>query len=221
MKLRRNKIQPLPSTAPQAESIPLKPLTTSLSTFHRSCKTLPLFAFVEAYCNNDLSLLILSGTPTEEELATAWQEIIFEYSSLIKSENSDYLFELEKKIALSGHHIFYVDNATMFLRFQHSLEIVNELRNLGYDLPDMPQENDLNKVVSIAKTIVFDLAEMRDEYERLTNTVNGKKQTEDDFYKTIAALSKYQGYRMEPKSTTMTEFCAVFNLFISENKKAA
>ena len=180
-------------------------------TLVRSCKTLMLYDFKEAYCNHNLTVL---GNGTPEELHAAWQEIMFEYSALLKSDNSEYIFELTKSISLLQADIIYIENAVQVLRYEHSEEIVEQLRQYGFPLITGYKESDLERVISLAKTKVFELQTLVTEYELLQKTTNGKAQSEDDFDATIAVLCKYQGYGINQRVTSVTEFCAIFNLFL-------
>lgn len=193
----------------------------SNATLHRTCDTLPFFNFKKCYCLNNLSFLIIEGTPTPEELSAAWNEIIFEYSTLINSDQSDHLLSLSKEILLLQHHIFYVQTAVDLLRLRHVPDIVEKLINMGYhgeyNFEDKENYNkQLDRVIALCTTNVFELGVLQDEYKRLDNTVKGKKQSEDDFDLTIAALSKHQGYRINQKETVVKEFTSIFNLYLKE-----
>lgn len=224
MKLQKQKIEPLLSTALQPAIIPLIQTDISASTLHQCCKTLPLLNFIECYCNNDLSYLTITGNPIAEELLTAWNEILFEWAGLIKTENSDMLFNLQKDIVLLQYHIFFVENAVQVLWYKYDVEITNELAWLGYNIADdfgsETYTQQLNTMVSLAKTIVFDLEELQHQYDSLQKTTTGKKQTEEEFGITVSILSKYQGYRIITNETTVKEFAAIFNSFIKENKRS-
>lgn len=192
----------------------------SIPTYHRSCKTLPLEAFIQAYCNNDLSGLVIEG-PADIGLQDAFNEIMFEYSGLIKSDNSDYLFQLQKDIAILQHHIIYVDYSVPFLKLRYDEEIAQEVRSLGYEVPAFTNPNyekSLDRILSLAKTKVFEHGNLVDEYNRLNKTVEGKKQSEDEFLRTVIMLAKYQGYQIDRAKTTVYEFAQIFNNYLSEMK---
>ena len=208
--------QQLPSTEQKQEILPLHTPEQSTDTLLRSCKVLPLSIFKECYCNNDYSGL---GKGTKDELQAAWNEILFEYSSLIDSENSQYLFSISKKISLLSCDISFIEGAIVVLKAFHDQEIVDILRQMGYPLIEGYKEKDLDRIVSLAKTLVYEFNELQDEMNKIQTVASGKAQTESDFDKTIALLSKFQGYAIRPKETTVTEFCGIFNLFLAHNKQ--
>ena len=193
----------------------------SLGTYHLSCKTLPLNSFIKAYCNNDYSGLVKSGTPSDEGLKAAWNEILFDYSGLIKSEDSDYIFQLAKRIGLLQFHIMYVDYAVLFLETTKDDDIAGELRDMGYNIPpfeDNTFSKSLQMVKSLAKAKVFELDTLTDEYNRISQTKGGKQQTEDEYIRTVVMLSKYQGYNLDRNTTTVYDFAQIFNNYLSEMK---
>jgi len=188
---------------------------------HRSCKTLFLDPFIQAYSNNDLSGLVIEGLPAPDELHDAWNEIMFEYSGLIKGDNSDYLFQLQKEIAVLEHHIIYIDYSVPFLKLRYDEDIAQEVRYLGYTVPGFTADNyqkSLNLITELAKRKVFDHGNLVDEYNRLNKTVEGKKQSEGEFIRTIVMLAKYQGYNIDRKITTVYDFAQIFNNYLSEMK---
>lgn len=220
MTSQKKKIEQLPSTELSQETLPSKTQDPSSAILHRTCKTLLLYAFIEAYCNDDLTFLVISGQPDDLELQNAWTEIISEYSSLIKNEKSGYLFDLAKQISLLEKNIQQVDKTTHFLHYRYDSEIAEQLRGMGYSIcAEYGTEEyfaELDLINSLATTMVFDLGELEEEYKRLNNTATGAKQSEEDLHITIAGLSKYQGYRINPKETTVLEFTSIFNLYLKE-----
>lgn len=164
--------------------------------------------------------MLISGTITNE-VHNAWNEILFEWSGLVKSENSDYLFQLQKEIAVLEHHIIYVDYAVTFLKLRYDVNIAQEVRSLGYDVPQFADNNyhsSLDMITSLAKRKVFDHGELVDEFNRLNKTTTGKKQSEDEFIRTIIMLAKYQGYAIDRKTTTVFDFAQIFNNYLAEMK---
>jgi hypothetical protein len=156
-----------------------------------------------------------------DEAYDAWNEILFEWSGLVKSENADALFDIQKEIAILEHHIIYIDFTIPFLKLRYDEEIANEVRSLGYDVPQFTDSNyqeALDMITSLAKRKVFDHGELVDEFNRLNKTTTGKKQSEDEFIRTIIMLAKYQGYPIDRKTTTVFDFAQIFNNYISEMK---
>src|SRR5690349_16565305 len=68
-----------------------------------SLHKIPLSKFIDAYVDGDLSVLIVQGTPSEEQLITAWNELILEYNDAIGGN--------EKEILLDVYTDFYTLHA--------------------------------------------------------------------------------------------------------------
>lgn len=199
--------------------------TPSSCRLLRRLSETPIAVFKQAYCNNDLHGIIVSGHPQQEMLQDAWNEIFFEYASTIKSDNTDYTFQLAKEIGLLEHHISYVDYAVYLLRHLYSAEVVEELRGLGYFhlhyTEDKAQWNQqLDRVISLCKTKLFDMEQLTEEYKRLQKTTDGKKQTEEEFNQNVLQLARFQHYRIDQLTTMMDEYVSIFNNMLSESKAA-
>lgn len=210
-------------TPMELSALPPELDTPLLFSLHRNCKTLSIALFKEAYCNNNLSVLIISGTPPDNEILDAWNEIIFEYSSLFKSEEGDYLFELAQRIGLLKHEIAYVEYAVMLLRIKYDQDIIDELTRLGYggeyNWEDQKSfQKQLNRVISICKTNVFDVKQLSDEYDRLNKTTKGKKLNEEEFTRNVLMLGKYQHYYLDEANTSVFQYAMIMNNYLAEMK---
>lgn len=221
----QKKIKPMPSTEMKKGALPSlqqnsHPDIRSSASLHRSCKTLSLSAFIAAYCNDDLSGLIISGNPSPSQLKEAWEDIYINYCCRIKYSQSDTLLELGKQIGALDCHVLYVQNAVFYLNYRYDEEVMNELRLLGYDInyeiDDIEERNrQLNRIISLLKTTIFDLQSLKDQYDSLSKMSSSKKQTEEDFLSIIFSVSKYQGYAINKKKTVLEDFIVMYNNFLA------
>lgn len=211
-------------TSTANSALPTDPDTLSASKLHHSCKTLNVNGFKECYCNHDYSYLIIKGNPTQEDLINAWNEIVFEYGGMIKTENSEYIFDLQKRIAELTQHIAYVDNALILLQQRFSQSAIDELISLGYDgiyqFDDHVQYvKQLNRVRSLCKTRVMDLQDLQEEYKKYNlSSENSSSQTEEDFEEWVAQLGRFMHFRINQHETTVTEFAGIINAYIKHHK---
>jgi len=194
---------------------------------HRTCKTVTIGAFKEAFCHNNLTALIISGEPSHDELKDAWDEILFDYALVFKTKDSQYLFELSQKIDLMDHHISFVEYAEKYLTAKFEFDgtsnddVVDELTFLGYDVTSDTENgpaylDSLKRMVSICKTNLFELEDLKAEYSRLNNTATGKKQSEEDFDANILMLSRYQHYPLNEEKDTIYRYAIIFNNYLRE-----
>jgi hypothetical protein len=198
---------------------------TGTVVLRKSCAEISVAKFRKAHCHNDLKILIISGEPTEGQLLDAWNEIVFELSGLIRTEDSARIYEMQLEMTQLQYHIVYVEKAVMVLRVRHSDSIVEELHSLGYPGiydPGQPEERtrQLNRLLSLCKTKVYDLEVLQDEYDRLEKTNEGKKQSDEDFIKNIVMLKKW-GYKIDMEETMMDEYAQAMNLYMQETKRSS
>ena len=185
----------------------------------RTCKEVSLATFIDCYCHEIYSGL---GEGTPEEITDAWIDIMSEWGELMRNEDTGYMLSLGNQILSLKVHVSLVESITFVLLKKYDLELVDKLINeLGYD-GEYP-ENDrvafvkqLDRVVSLSKTKVYELSELNDEWDRLRKSDSGEKASEDDFERNILRLSKYQGYRINKYKTTIYEYTHIHNNFIAE-----
>jgi hypothetical protein len=182
-----------------------------------------LNVFIDCYCHEIYSGL---GAGTPEEIAEAWQEVVSDWSGLMKNDDSDYLLDLSFRILEHKKHLTFVEYSVFYLERRYDREIIDRLINeCGYhgEYPEHDREaylKQLSRIVSLSKTHAYQLSELNDELERLQQNGDGKKMTEDDFERNILRLSKYQGYRINKFKTSVFEYAHVHNNFIEEIKNS-
>lgn len=196
--------------------------TPSASVLRKRCSDTSIKKFKQAYCLGDLSVLIISGIPTHDELVNAWEELLSEYANQIRNEDSSHIIDLSKEIGLLQHHIIYVEEAVKYLRIRYDQDMVDEMILIGYEFLQQTEDivdwnKQLNRCISLCKTKIFDLEELQEQYKRINKTTEGKKLTDDDFNKNVMMVSKYQGYRIDQDTTMMDEYISIFNNFLYEN----
>lgn len=191
------------------------------------CSQIVVDDFIKAYCRNDLSVLVISGQPSQEQMMDAWNELYFEYASIIRTDESNHIFNLHRKITSMRIQCSYVDLATNLLKLQFlenciDEDVVLQLQNFGYEIEITDDkekwERQLNRIVSLCKTIKWDLADLEDEMKRLNNANSGKKQSETDFIQNVVMLQKW-GYPVKRKETYMDEYAQAMNIYIKEAKQ--
>jgi hypothetical protein len=199
-------------------------IVTEIS-LHRSCRTISILAFKKAYCENDYSGLTISGTPTQDELQAAWNEVLFDYSMTVKNDRQDYSLNQLKTIGELSWHVTYVHNVVTFLRHRYESELVDQLVEMGYDLCYDPSnihdfERQLNRIVSLCKTKVFDLEQARGEYQRMEKSISGKQMSTDEFDDNVAMISQFMRFPIDDELTTMAKYCSYLNNYIRTQSRA-
>jgi hypothetical protein len=200
-----------------AKDISLKP------TLHRSCKTLKYYKYIKISVTGDVSLLKIGGDPTNEEMASAWQEILIEYSGLIKTEKTNSIFKLWEKIEEARCKLRFINICLDYFSEFYDEEIANELVLHGYDFIEWYDDQErYNKQLILleneSKTLIVLLNQYYNEYKILSP--DNETITKDEMYyeKELAVLTK-EGYRVNKKKNTVFEYAAAVNAFIEQNKR--
>lgn len=188
------------------------------ATLLRTCREVVLDTFIECYFFDNYAGI---GTGTPEEIGEAWMEVVSEYLSLMKNTDTDNYLEVGNEIMQIKWHVLFVTNACFFLSRRFDQEIVDKLIAYGY--PGEYPENDtiamakqLDRVLSLSKTQQFRLSELNDEMDRLNVEKHGSKSTPEQMEKDIQRLGKYQGYKIDKKTTTVYEYAQIHNNYFDD-----
>jgi hypothetical protein len=204
---------------------------TPLSKWYQNINELPLYNFEECLINNNLSSLIISGYPTPQELQTAWENIMTEYTeSLGNSEYTMYvtLYKQVEILRLEYEMICFLIAAC---RKHYSPMFCSELNrflriNLKFDIKNTDlyfADVDKCERRSKAKKIQLDLKLI--EFDAIKNkfTDTGVKIDKKYFTSVLIILSKHNNYRIT-KSIFVNEYCEYlrqFNLYCDQMNKQA
>lgn len=162
--------------------------------------------------------MVKSGFPTQEQLNDAWDTLFSEFTVLSESKQSNYLLSLLKEYYAIPNKITIIETIVNALRDRYDPELIRLLRTLGfrhkYD-PHGDYIRDLQLTITQSKSLVVRWNDLNTD---LKNATEGEKQEANDYDMILSELSKYQGYRLDPKSITVSEFCAIVKRFKKENK---
>jgi hypothetical protein len=155
--------------------------------------------------NNNLRRLARSGEATDEELQEAWGMVYSEYVELSGNTSHNYLFSLVKATTL----------------IQARLAAVNELIKQGdaERLQTIGYTGDIKKIIAKMKREVVELHGKEKELEKVRQNNAGESVKEVDFTTWIVSISKYMGYRIERKTTTVSEFLEMVKQMEKEMKE--
>lgn len=123
--------------------------------FYQHIVDLPLNKFIEVSTTGNVSALVISGEPSEEELSSAWGRIMEQYGEAIGDHEATMRINL------------YKDIYRLQLKINQIALIVSLLRS--YYVPKMVTE--LNRL--LVSTLVFDVNK-REEYDRRLQTALNK-----------------------------------------------
>jgi hypothetical protein len=188
---------------------------------YENCKELSLYRFIKIYETDDLGYLIIKGYPTIEQLKATWEKIYAEYSSLIKDSHQGYLLSAMKEVAFLGNKLYLIETIVNQLYIAKSDILIGQLRDMGLRIDDNEfgssrYYQSLQSVITQAKRYIVQMQMRRKELENLKKDSGDKEEGEYDMM--LTELSKFQGYRIIPEQTSVSEFCAILNRFKTANK---
>lgn len=127
-----------------------------------------LRTYVEIANGNDLSLLIVSGKPTSEELAEAWENIISENGKHTSDRSYDIYQSLiyDYGLLIAQHTVVSV--CLEMLTHKIDFDILEEVRERGYVIETTPLafERTLKSAKSKCKNLITKAESKRKEIER-------------------------------------------------------
>lgn len=193
---------------------------SSRCELYRTCSQLLMDKFIVCFVDNDLTPLIISGTPTEQELADAWRNIKEEYTELVRSEEQQHSNDLNAEIIVIQNRIFRINMCVEALKYVYTSDLVEELReqHMPFEYnPDFPDQyyTDLQKTIERTNGLHLKLKLKQDElqewYEQ--NTKNKTEVSREQFDTVLAALTEANGFLVDESKITVTQYARMINRY--------
>jgi len=190
-------------------------------SIYRSCSELPLFNFIKIVVRGEMEYLYSEPAhrnKSEVELSEVWETIFDEYNELSGNKSSDHILNLIKQVTVINGKLFVITSAVSILENSYSEAMIGVLRRHGFRYSYTPEsmQRDLKLTLSSAKKLVIQRQEAERELGELNKSSDGEVK-EEDFYKLLRQLSKFNGFHIDAKTTTVLEFLKDIELFNSEN----
>lgn len=187
-------------------------------TCFTSCNDLTLYLFIQVLTTGEQRYLIRSGKPSKEQLKAAWEQIFSEYTELSENKQGNYLLTLLREYYSIPNKIQIIQTIVDELAKGYNKDLIEKLRLLGFrhQYTEETYIRDLKITVTQAKGLILKYQNLYNDLERLQS--QDSKADPSDYDLILSELSKYQGYRLDPKVITVSEFCAIVKRFKQENK---
>lgn len=193
---------------------------------YHSIHSLPLQVWIDIYTSGNINLLVKTGQFDEKVINDTWYNILEEYQSIYKDQNSEAQNSLVKRVAILNHRLQHLDSCIAMMRLFGEIIIWNEpiqiefertrmhLKSLGYDYQFMNIKGDTAKVEMRKQKMVIELRIMEKQLlDLIGNTHNKEKPTAYDFDEQISELAKFQAHRIDKLKTTVSEYMAILNRY--------
>lgn len=199
-------------------------MADKMSQIYSTITKLPFANFLDCICDNNLRALIISGEPREDELISARDMIVMQYTDAIGGENTVHEVGILKEIThyrISLYLIYTLVDllSRIYVPKWESLLIRHSGRkkfNLDWAKPE-EYVKELN--LALARSISFKLnLELKEiELEGLRNqNKTGKegKPKREDFVRSLINLSDHAGFQIRENEITTFEYCQRVKGFI-------
>lgn len=201
------------------------PMDTISSLYYRNLVDLPLSKFIEITTTGLLYPLIISGEPSKQELAEAWESIIEQYSSHMGNAEQQLYLSLYKEINKLSAAIEEVRICVHWLKDGYNGRLVSRLNNvLGttftFDIK-RPEEYDKNlqKCINRSKGFKVNLDLKMAQFEAIKQKQEATDQatpTKEYYQSILITLRGSEGYFIESEKISVFEFCEMIKRW---NKK--
>lgn len=189
--------------------------------YYSSCDELPLYNFIKLATGAGMKWLMINPkSKVPADIQEIWTGILEEYSALCGDQKTAYMLSLSKGIAVLANKLSVIHSLVDTLTDNgHSKELCEVLTEMGFRHPYTPDSitEDLKRVLKAAKMLHFQLIEVQQEQSNLNASDNSADSTEADFYTQILHLSKFLGYKIDPKVTSVMEFAITVDQFNKAN----
>ena len=197
---------------PQSENI------SSSATLYLICEKLPLDIYIDCWIDRELERLIISGSPTKEELKKAWDSIFLQSLKLSQSGNYNEAFEIMKEIDVCNAKLAIVENTVMHLSIgadqgiDNDMELVAVLNSMALRCNVKPEDrgqiliHKLNAVIGRAKKWVDKVRTLNQNLEEIKATKDEKKVDRTYFDNWLDCISEHKGYHVKATEITVSRF---------------
>jgi hypothetical protein len=182
--------------------------------------------YIQCYCYGNLSALIKSGMPPQEEIYAAWQDVEERWAEAMGDAEYVMYLRLFKEIAHLSTDYKLIGHAIELLYIKYHAGIAAELNKLLRTNFDFSADNRielLKRCTNRSKSIKINLDLKMMQYEETQKRMNatGEKPGEEYFLNILISLSDHAGYALQD-SVSCYEFCDRFKRlmkFINKQKK--
>lgn len=181
--------------------------------YYSSCEDLPLFNWVKLVVTGDVEWLFsepLKKWHKPTDLTLIWEKIFTEYTELTNDVKANHVLSMIKGITVINNKLQIIQSAINLLAKARPMEnyqpIIKMLKEFGfrYSFTEETIFEDLKRTASSAKRMVITRDQLQKDYETFGNS--DQKATEKDYYLMIAELSKFLGFPIDAKKTTVLSY---------------
>ncbi|MEG1950479.1 MAG: hypothetical protein RR137_08965 [Odoribacter sp.] len=179
---------------------------------YTQCSELPLDRFIRCL-DGDLSALKKHLYVPKYLQMKVLSIIIEEYAKLSGDSGYEKSFLLSKEMARDACRLSLIRMCIKVLLVEYNKRCVDVLISLGYNYRfdnsnPIGFKKDIDRIEKNARMLEIEISTKRAQYDKIFKKKCASKSS-GDFVKALTVLSKYMGYRIDPKLITVNEYVSI------------
>mgnify|MGYP000075347884 FL=1 len=183
--------------------------------FHKTLDSLPLNKFIDCIVDNNLQALTISGFPVEQELKTAWDNILLEYIEVTGTNEYRMYVQLFKDISIAKIIMNQLSIALNILQVSYDEFFATEVNKIlrtscRFNWADQASyQAEIKKCFNRSKAlkIALDLKLMKFEAIEAKNKTGTDQKIDRRYFTSILiTLSDHAKYQIQ-ETIKMSEYC--------------
>lgn len=198
--------------------------TPDLTILYTDLSDLPLYNWIELAVSQNLKWLVKSG-PIPDDLTEHYQTLLTEYQLLVKDTKTDIEHKLKVTYARLANRIDHIQIAVNALRIERDEDIIRILQTpqpegLGFErLSYEDLDKDLRLTENYLKMDIIKFEQAKNQLDKIIKaSANDGVNSKGMFYEQITSLSKWIGFGINPKQTSVIEYVSYLNMLQVEIK---
>jgi hypothetical protein len=164
-----------------------------------------------ALCDEDLSVLIKSGKPKQNELEECWEELLEQYSQAIGGGDlSAKITDVKEYTSLKSRINIGYSLMQVVAGGRVSDGIIQQLYQFGYPLPPFNEDNIQGILGGFEGYLKRDIVMLNKIEKRISKASESKeKPKREDFYNMLTAIAEFMGPVLKESETTVAYYCSM------------
>lgn len=182
--------------------------------YYKNCDELPLYNFIQILVTGDLNYLLIQGS--RKNLKSIWGAIYSEYCTISSNDGQMEVLNILKQLTYTGNKIYMISTILESLNSGYNEELASKLQFLGINVlidtkDSETYQNSLKRIASLLKNMIFSYDKLKEDFQKISSKNDVKK---SDYDNLLTELSKYQGYRLDSKVVSVSEFVSILNSYL-------
>ena len=176
-------------------------------------KDIKLSDFITAHCDNDLSVLVLQGNPTEEELKVVWDKLFQQYVKAVSGSQFQSKLQDVKDYTLLESKIRRASMLLELYQVEEAHKMIAEmLESFKYPIGTVTVDNlhaSLKRFRAYLKADIVKLNGMAKKLE--TKAEKDVKPTAESYYDTLVGIGEHLKVVLIPNEISVALYCSYVN----------